>query len=59
MRSPQPMRRSIVTCRALLCGDSEISKYARAVSRQRLGKHIPEVTDTHATIEALLETYQE
>jgi hypothetical protein len=26
------------------------------VSRQRLGKHVPKVTDTHATIEVLLET---
>jgi hypothetical protein len=26
------------------------------VSRQRLGKHIPAATDTHATIEVLLET---
>jgi hypothetical protein len=26
------------------------------VSRQRLGKHVPGVTDTHATIEVLLET---
>jgi hypothetical protein len=27
----------------------------RAVSRQRLGKHVPAATDTHATIEVLLE----
>jgi hypothetical protein len=27
-----------------------------AVSRQRLGKHIPAATDTHATVEVLLET---
>jgi hypothetical protein len=26
-----------------------------AVSRQRLGKHVPAATDTHATIEVLLE----
>jgi hypothetical protein len=26
------------------------------VSRQRLGKHVPAATDTHATIEVLLET---
>jgi hypothetical protein len=25
-------------------------------SRQRLGKHVPAATDTHATIDALLET---
>jgi hypothetical protein len=28
----------------------------RAVSRQRLSKHIPAATDAHATIEGLLET---
>jgi hypothetical protein len=28
----------------------------RAVSRQRLGKHVPAATDTHATIEVLLVT---
>jgi hypothetical protein len=28
----------------------------RAVSRQRLGKHVPAATDTHARIEVLLET---
>jgi hypothetical protein len=28
----------------------------RAVSRQRHGKHIPVATDTHATVEVLLET---
>jgi hypothetical protein len=28
------------------------------VSRQRLRKYIPAVTDTHATIEVLLETVQ-
>jgi hypothetical protein len=28
----------------------------RVVSRQRFGKHVPAVTDTHATIEVLLET---
>jgi hypothetical protein len=26
------------------------------VSKQRLGKHVPAATDTHATIEILLET---
>jgi hypothetical protein len=26
------------------------------VSRQRLGKHVPAATDTHSTIEVLLET---
>jgi hypothetical protein len=28
----------------------------RAVCRQRLGKHVPTATDTHGTIEVLLET---
>jgi hypothetical protein len=27
----------------------------RAVSRQRLGNHVPAATDTHATVEVLLE----
>jgi hypothetical protein len=36
----------------LLANGSE----ATFVSRQRLGKHIPAATDTHATIEVLLET---
>jgi hypothetical protein len=40
----------------LLRNYREISKYARVVSRQRLGKNVPAVTDTHATIEVLLET---
>jgi hypothetical protein len=34
----------------LLWNDSEVSKYTRAVSRQRLGKHIPATTDTNATM---------
>jgi hypothetical protein len=29
----------------------------RAVSRQRLGKHVPAATHTHATIEVLFETF--
>jgi hypothetical protein len=33
-----------------------ITVACRVVSRQRLGKHVPAVTDTHATIEVLLET---
>jgi hypothetical protein len=36
----------------LLANDSE----TKFVSRQRLGKHVPEATDIHATIEVLLET---
>jgi hypothetical protein len=40
----------------LLCNGSEISKYTGAVSRQRFHKHVPATTDTHATIEVLLET---
>jgi hypothetical protein len=33
-----------------LCNDREISKYTKAVSRQRLGKHIPAAIDTNTTI---------
>jgi hypothetical protein len=39
----------------LLCNDGEISKYTRADSRQRLGKHVPAATNTYAAIEVLLE----
>jgi hypothetical protein len=47
----------IVACREpLLCNNHEISNYTRAVSRQWLGKQVPVATDTHATIEVLLET---
>jgi hypothetical protein len=35
----------------LLCNDHEINTYARTVSRQRLGKHIPAATDTNAAID--------
>jgi hypothetical protein len=34
----------------LLCIDREISKYNRAVSRQRLGKYVSVATDTNATM---------
>jgi hypothetical protein len=40
----------------LLRNDCEISKYIRAVSRQRLGKRVPEETNKHAPIDVLLET---
>jgi hypothetical protein len=40
----------------LLSNDSEISKYTTAGSKQRLGKHVPKTTDTHATIQTILET---
>jgi hypothetical protein len=40
----------------LLYNNCKISKYTRAVSRQRLSKHIPMAMHTHATIEVLLET---
>jgi hypothetical protein len=40
----------------LLCNDREISTYTRAVSRQRLCKHVPVATNTRAAIEVLLET---
>jgi hypothetical protein len=46
----------IVACRVVAINDSEISKYTRAVSRLRLGKHVPVATDTHVTIEGFLET---
>jgi hypothetical protein len=35
---------------SLLCNNREIRKYIRAVSRQRLGRHVPAATDTHATM---------
>jgi hypothetical protein len=34
----------------LLCNDREISKYTRAVYRQRLRKNIPAATETKATL---------
>jgi hypothetical protein len=34
----------------LLCNDREMGLYARAVSGQRLGKHVPTATDTKATM---------
>jgi hypothetical protein len=34
----------------LLRNDREISKYTRAISRQRLCKHVPAATDTNATM---------
>jgi hypothetical protein len=40
----------------LICNDRKISDYTRAVSRQRLGKHVPMAMNTHAMIEVLLET---
>jgi hypothetical protein len=39
----------------LLCNNREISKYTRIVSRQRLVKHVPMATDTHETIQVLIE----
>jgi hypothetical protein len=41
---------------SLLCNDREMGEYTRAVSGQRLGKHIPAATNRRATIETLLET---
>jgi hypothetical protein len=38
----------------LLCDDREIGKYTRAVSRQRLGKHVPAGKNRRAAIEILL-----
>jgi hypothetical protein len=40
----------------LIWNDREISKYTGAISRQRLGKHVPAATNAHATIQVLLET---
>jgi hypothetical protein len=34
----------------LLCDDSEISKYTRAVTRQQLDKHIPAAKDANTTM---------
>jgi hypothetical protein len=45
-----------VACRPLLCNDCEMGGYTRAACRQRLGKHFQAETNTHATIEVLLET---
>jgi hypothetical protein len=47
-----PVNYLILVLRAepLLCNDREISKYTKAVSAQRLSKHIPAVTDTKATM---------
>jgi hypothetical protein len=33
----------------LLCNDSELGGNTKALSVYRLGKHVPAVTDTHAT----------
>jgi hypothetical protein len=40
----------------ILRNDTEISKYTRAVSRQRLGKHVPAAKNMHPKIEVILET---
>jgi hypothetical protein len=37
-------------------GCSKHNVACRVVSRQRLGKHVPAATDTHKTIDVLLET---
>jgi hypothetical protein len=39
----------------LLCNDREISKYTRAVSKQRLGKHVPAAVGTHRAIKLRLD----
>jgi hypothetical protein len=41
----------------LLCTDREISIYTRAVSMQRLGKHVPAATNTHAIIIIIIIIY--
>jgi hypothetical protein len=40
---------------SLLCKDRGISKYTRVNSKQRLGKHVPVATNTHAIVDVLLE----
>jgi hypothetical protein len=40
---------------SLLSHDRKISKYTRAVATEWLDKHVSAATDTHATIEELLE----
>jgi hypothetical protein len=40
----------------LLCNDHEISKYTKAVSRQRIGEQVPVATNMRAKMEVLLET---
>jgi hypothetical protein len=37
----------------LVCNDREIGGYTKAVSWQRLGKHVPAATDTNTTIEEM------
>jgi hypothetical protein len=44
---------TLVRVEPLLCNDREIGGYTRAVSGQRLGKHVPTATDTKATREKL------
>jgi hypothetical protein len=39
-----------VNVEPLLCNDREMDGYTRAVSGQRLGKHVPAATDTNATM---------
>jgi hypothetical protein len=39
--------------RYLVTGGKHVNN-TRAITRQLLGKHVPEATDTHATVEVLL-----
>jgi hypothetical protein len=41
---------------SLLFNDREMGGYTKAVSGQRLSKHVPAVTNRRTTIEVLLET---
>jgi hypothetical protein len=43
----------VVRVEPLLCNDREMGGYTRAVSGQRLGKHVLIATDTKATIKEL------
>jgi hypothetical protein len=53
----QECSESVLQCvEPLLCNNRKISKYTRAVSRQRPAKHVPAATNRRETIEVLLET---
>jgi hypothetical protein len=41
----------------LLCNDSEMGGYTRAVSGQRRGKHVPRATDTKAIMDTIEELF--
>jgi hypothetical protein len=47
---------NVLELEPLLCDNGEISKYTRAVSKQRIDEHVPRATNGRATMEVLLET---